>query len=655
MDRLNVFQMLTISDVYIKYGDRVLMNKINLTIKDRDRIGLVGRNGAGKSTLLKVIAGDQRPDSGKVGRENNSTLGFLHQELDLPLGKTVIDEALTAFEEVKKIEARLEEINIELETRTDYESDAYSDLLQEMADENERFTVLGGHTMLADAERILGGLGFKPSDMNRLTDEFSGGWKMRIELAKMLLQRPNYLLLDEPTNHLDIESIIWLEDFLRGYEGVVIVISHDKMFLDSVTNRTVEIELGSLFDYKANYSKYVALRVERKEKTASAFKNQQRVIAQKEKVINKFMAKANKTKMAQSMKKQLDKMERIEILNEDTAVMNIRFAPAPRSGRVILDAKNVVKHYGDVEVLNGVDLVLERGERVSFVGQNGQGKTTLSKILIGVESSTEGEIVLGHNTQIGYYAQNQADTLYPDLTLLETLENKASEEMRAKVRHILGAFMFSGEDAEKKVKVLSGGERARLAMACMLLEPFNLLVLDEPTNHLDMLSKEVLKEALKNYDGTLIVVSHDREFLKGLTDKTIEFRDQKLYEYLGDVDYFLEKRKLRDMREAEKRTEEKAKVTENKPSSENLSPEERKKRREAKKEAQKKVKNAEKKISNTEEKIEALEKKMEDEDFYSSPDSQDVLNNYNQLKSDLEKLMEDWEIAQEELDEIGED
>lgn len=646
--------MLSITDVFVKYGDRVLLDHVSVTIKDKDRIGLVGRNGAGKSTLLKIIAKDQTPDSGTIVRPNGTSLGFLHQELELPMGKTVINEAMTAFEEAKQLEARIEEINQEIAERTDYESDAYIDLIQEFSDANDRFTVLGGHTMKADAERILGGLGFKPKDMDRLTDEFSGGWQMRIELAKMLLQRPDYLLLDEPTNHLDIESIIWLEDFLKTYEGVVIVISHDKMFLDNVTNRTVEVELGNLYDYKVPYSKYIALRAERKEKTASAFKNQQRVIAQKERVINRFMAKANKTKMAQSMKKQLDKMERIELVNEDTAVMNIQFPPAPRSGRVILESKGIVKRYGDLQVLNGVDVTMERGDRVAFVGQNGQGKTTLSKILIGEEPATDGEITLGHNAQIGYYAQNQAEALHPDLTLIQTMENKAPEHMRTKVRHILGAFMFSGEDAEKKVKVLSGGERARLALACMLLEPFNLLVLDEPTNHLDMLSKEVLKNALAKYDGTLIVVSHDREFLRGMTTKTIEFRDKQLFEYLGDVDYFLEKRKLENMRAAEKRTKENKAAKKSIENTEaKLSPAERKRINEQRKRLQRNVQNIEKEISNTEEKIKMLEAEMAEGNFFTDPNAQKTLDTYNQLKSELDTHMEKWEEAQMLLEEMG--
>ncbi|MGK0390885.1 MAG: ATP-binding cassette subfamily F protein 3 [Maribacter sp.] len=651
--------MLAINDVFVKYGDRVLLNNVSTTIKDKARVGLVGRNGAGKSTLLKIIAKDQSPDSGTIVRSNGTTLGFLHQELEMPMGKTVINEAMTAFAEAKKLEERIEEINQEITVRTDYESDAYIDLIQEFSDANDRFTVLGGHTMKADAERILGGLGFKSKDMDRLTDEFSGGWQMRIELAKMLLQKPDYLLLDEPTNHLDIESIIWLEGFLKVYEGVVIVISHDKMFLDNVTKSTVEVELGSLYEYKVPYSKYIALRAERKEKTASAFKNQQKMIAEKEKVITRFMAKATKTKMAQSMKKQLDKIERIEIVSEDTATMNIRFPLAPRSGRTIFEAKGIVKRYGDLQVLNGVDITMERGDRVAFVGQNGQGKTTLSKILIGVEPATAGEVTLGHNAEIGYYAQNQAEALQPDLTLIQTMEDRAPEHMRTKVRQILGAFMFSGEDAEKKVMVLSGGERARLALACMLLEPFNLLVLDEPTNHLDMLSKEVLKNALAQYDGTLIVVSHDREFLKGMTTKTIEFRDEKLHEYLGDVDYYLAKRKLENMRAAEKRTKETKEIKAAKQQPEvkkedNLSPAERKKINNQRKRLQRDTQNIENKISNTEKNVKALEVEMGVGDFFNSPDSKKTLDKYNTLKSELETHMENWEEAQMLLEELGE-
>ncbi len=644
--------MLSINNIYIQYGDRILLNNITLTIKEKEKIGLVGRNGAGKSTILKVISQYISPDKGSVSRPNESTLCYLHQELDLPKGKTVIDEALTAFEEVKKLEQAILDMEKEMGERTDYESDSYMQLLQDFSDANERFNFLGGQTMQADAERILTGLGFKNKDMNRLTDEFSGGWQMRIELAKMLLQRPDYLLLDEPTNHLDIESIIWLEDFLKTYEGVVIIISHDKMFLDHVTNKTVEIELGNVYEYKAPYSKYVELRKERKEKTEAAYKNQQRVIAHKEKIINKFMAKATKTKMAQSMKKQLDKLERVEIAEEDVSTMNIQFPPAPRSGRVVIDAQKIVKNYGDLKVLSGVDFTMERGDRVSFVGQNGQGKTTLSKILINVEPSTSGDVELGHNVQVGYYAQNQAETLNGDKTLLQVMESKAPEEMRTKIRSILGAFMFSGEDAEKKVKVLSGGERARLALACMLLQPFNLLVLDEPTNHLDMLSKEVLKEAIKQYDGTLVVVSHDRDFLQGLTNKTIEFRDQKLYEYLGDIDYFLEKRKIQNMREAEKRSvQKKEKITIEETIE--LSAEQQQLLHKKTKSIKNKISNVERKINDKEKEIKTIESKMAATDFYESPKSQEVIEKYQNAKIQLDELMEEWELYQMDLDELN--
>jgi ATP-binding cassette subfamily F protein 3 len=444
---------------------------------------------------------------------------------------------------------------------------------------------------------------------------------------------------------LDIESILWLEDFLKDYQGAVIVISHDKQFLDNVTSRTVEIELGQLYDYKAGYTKFVELRQDRREKQLAAFENQQRVIAEKERTIDRFMAKATKTKMAQSMKKQLDKMERIEIAPEDIAAMNIKFPPAPRSGQIVIEGKDVVKSYGDLMVLNGVDIKLDRGDRVAFVGQNGQGKTTLAKILINEIPQSDGKTKLGHNVSIGYYAQNQSDALHPNFTLLETMEQHSPPEMRTKLRNILGAFMFSGEDAEKKVSVLSGGERARLALACLLLKPFNLLVLDEPTNHLDIISKDVLKMALNDYDGTLIVVSHDREFLTDLTNRTIEFRDKQLHEYIGDINAFLEKRALDNMREVElqdkkaKKAEETAKKT--------LTFEERKRLMRA-------VSNAEKKIERLEEEIAKMEAIMAEESFYEKPDYPEEMKKYNSKKEELEKVMENWEAAQMELEEYGE-
>lgn len=635
--------MINANNIFVKYGDRTLLGNINLIIPDRDKVGLVGRNGAGKSTLLKIIAGFMSPHEGSINRPSGSTLGFLHQEMSLPKGKTVMQEALTAFDEVRRMEQRIAEINREFEVRTDYESDSYAKLVEEFSEVNDRFLLLGGQTMEADAERVLTGLGFKPSDMGRLTDEFSGGWQMRIELAKMLLQRPDYLLLDEPTNHLDIESIIWLERFLRDYSGAVIVISHDKQFLDNVTTRTVEVELGRVFDYKAAYSEYVHLREERREQQMAAYENQQRVIADKERTINRFMAKATKTKMAQSMKKQLDKIERIEVDDADTAAMNLRFPPAPRSGQVVLDAKGVSKSYGTLNVLDKVDLKLDRGDRVAFVGQNGQGKTTLAKIIVNELTLSAGDLNLGHNVEIGYYAQNQSDSLHAKLTVLETMENYAPAEMRTRVRSILGAFMFSGEDVEKKVSVLSGGERARLALACLLLRPFNLLVLDEPTNHLDIISKDVLKRAIQEYDGTLIVVSHDREFLAGLTNRTIEFRDRKLHDHLGDVNFFLEKRQLDNMRDVEiSKSSGKPANASAKPAKPELSYEDRKRMQRA-------ISSAEKKVMKLEEEIAKMEKEMASSDFYLREDAADFTQQHNAKKEELEEAMEEWEMAQLEL------
>jgi len=630
--------MITATNIYVQYGDRILLDKVNLVIGERDKVGLVGRNGAGKSTMLKMLAGDLQPDEGTISRPTNSTLGFLYQEMNLPKGKTVMAETLTAFDETKKLEKRMESINEEMAQRTDYESEAYQKLIQEFTELNDRFHLLGGDSIEAEAEKVLKGLGFKPKDFERLTDEFSGGWQMRIELAKMLLQRPDFLLLDEPTNHLDIESIIWLEGFLKTYSGAVVVISHDKQFLDNTTERTVEIELGNLYDYKASYSKFVALRAERREKQIAAYNNQQKIIAEKERTINRFMAKATKTKMAQSMQKQLDKMERVEIADEDIAAMNIRFPEAPRSGEVVVEGKNVVKQYDDLLVLNEVDLKLIRGDRVAFVGQNGQGKTTLAKIVINKIPATKGEVQLGHNVSIGYYAQNQSDTLRQDLTLLETMEEHSPPEMRTKLRSILGAFLFSGEDVDKKVSVLSGGERARLALACMLLRPFNLLVLDEPTNHLDMISKDVLKQALLEYNGTIIVVSHDRDFLADLTNRTIEFRDKQLHEYLGDVNYFLEKRSLDNMRDVERSTQN-GKTSIPEAAKPELSFEERKKLLRA-------VQNAEKKVERLEGALEKMEAKMAQEGFYETEEAESLMAKYNTTKKEVQAAMEEWEEAQ---------
>lgn len=636
--------MLAANNITVKYGDRTLLNGVNIVIKAKDKVGLVGRNGAGKSTLLKILAKEITPLEGNVTQPAQSSLAFLHQEIEIEQHRTVLDETMLAFAALKELNEQIEKSNQEIATRTDYESDSYMNLLQQFSELNEQYALLGGDSAEGDAVKVLNGLGFKTADLHRKIQEFSGGWQMRIVLAKMLLKKPSYLLLDEPTNHLDIESIIWLEKFIQGYPYASIIISHDQQFLDNCTKRTIEIELGRIQDYNVGYSKYLVQRVERREKQMASFENQQKVIAQKERTISRFMAKATKTKMAQSMKKQLDKMERIEVEAEDIGAMNIQFPPAPRSGAIIAEAKNISKSYGALDVLDSIDLSVERQDRIAFVGQNGQGKTTLAKILIEKLEASSGDVVLGHNASVGYYAQNQAETLDRNKTLLQVMEDHSPPEMRTKLRNILGAFLFSGEDAEKKVSVLSGGERARLALACLLLNPFNLLVLDEPTNHLDILSKDVLKQALVKYDGTLIVVSHDRHFLADLTSRTIEFRDKKLYEHLGDVNYFLEKREVEDMRAVELSSPKKSQVPKPKQKN-NADPVEVKT-------INNKIKKSESRISNIEADMKALENKMGLEGFYESDESKDVIDKYEKLKSDLSKTYETWEDLQLSLEEL---
>ncbi len=636
--------MLAANNITVKYGDRTLLNGVNIVIKAKDKVGLVGRNGAGKSTLLKILAKEITPLEGNVTQPAQSSLAFLHQEIEIEQHRTVLDETMLAFAALKELNEQIEKSNQEIATRTDYESDSYMNLLQQFSELNEQYALLGGDSAEGDAVKVLNGLGFKTADLHRKIQEFSGGWQMRIVLAKMLLKKPSYLLLDEPTNHLDIESIIWLEKFIQGYPYASIIISHDQQFLDNCTKRTIEIELGRIQDYNVGYSKYLVQRVERREKQMASFENQQKVIAQKERTISRFMAKATKTKMAQSMKKQLDKMERIEVEAEDIGAMNIQFPPAPRSGAIIAEAKNISKSYGALDVLDSIDLSVERQDRIAFVGQNGQGKTTLAKILIEKLEASSGDVVLGHNASVGYYAQNQAETLDRNKTLLQVMEDHSPPEMRTKLRNILGAFLFSGEDAEKKVSVLSGGERARLALACLLLNPFNLLVLDEPTNHLDILSKDVLKQALMKYDGTLIVVSHDRHFLADLTSRTIEFRDKKLYEHLGDVNYFLEKREVEDMRAVELSSPKKSQVPKPKQKN-NADPVEVKT-------INNKIKKSESRISNIEADMKALENKMGLEGFYESDESKDVIDKYEKLKSDLSKTYETWEDLQLSLEEL---
>ncbi|MEE9437426.1 MAG: ABC-F family ATP-binding cassette domain-containing protein [Saprospiraceae bacterium] len=622
------------------------MDKISFMIGRKERIGLIGRNGAGKSTLLKIIAEIMSPDAGKIEMPTNTTIGYLKQEFELDENMTVIGETMTCFEEANRLNEELDRINDEISSREDYESKEYGHLIEQISEISAQMEHYDLTTLEANAVKVLKGLGFPIDEFENKVGTLSGGWKMRIELAKLLLREPDLLLLDEPTNHLDIESIIWLENYLINYSGIVILISHDTTFLDNVTNRIIEIELGRLNDYKGTYKKYIVEKAAIREVQVNAFENQQKQIAQKEKTINRFMAKATKTKMAQSMKKQLDKVERIQIVDENTSNMDIRFAEVPRAGREILVGKNISKSYGDKNVLDNISIDIERGDRVAFVGQNGQGKTTLAKILIQDILPSSGDVIPGHNLHISYYAQNQSDLLDTKKTILQVMEDKAPEQLRSKARTILGSFMFSGEDVDKKVSVLSGGERARLAMASLVMHPCNVLLLDEPTNHLDIQSKEILKNALKKYTGTLIVVSHDRDFLEGLTDKVIEFKDKKLREYLGDIEYYLKERKLDDMRavELQKSNIKKAAKVVVKPAKVKTMS------REDEKQLKRKIQYLERDISKIEEDCKVIEDKMADPMFYKSTEFDGENKKYKVLQSNRENKTNEWEKLVELLD-----
>ena len=544
--------MLNVHNLTVSFMGTDLFSGITFKLNKGDRIGLIGKNGAGKSTLLKVLSKDIESSAGTMAFDKDIEIGFLRQDIEFVEGRTILEEAYQAFEEIKEIELKLDAINEQLATRTDYESEAYSQLIIDLTDLTERYELLGGYNYQGDTEKILQGLGFQREDFDKLTDTFSGGWRMRIELAKLLLQNNDILLLDEPTNHLDIESIIWLENFLKSYGGAIVLVSHDKMFLDNVTNRTIEISLGQIYDYKKPYSQFLLLRGEIKEKQLQAQKNQEKEIKQKQLLINKFKAKASKASMAQSLMKQLDKVELIEVDQDDNAAMNVRFAISKEPGKIVVEAEKISKSYGDKHVLENVDLLIERSSKIAFVGQNGQGKSTLAKMMVG-EIPFEGYLKLGHNVEIGYFAQNQSEHLPPEKTVLEIMEDAATDGNRMRVRDMLGSFLFGGDAVDKKAKVLSGGERNRLALCKLLLSPFNVLIMDEPTNHLDIASKNVLKEALRQFNGTLILVSHDRDFLQGLTSTVFGFKDKVIKEYLGDIDYFLEQHKMENLREAEKK------------------------------------------------------------------------------------------------------
>ncbi|TKG95952.1 ABC transporter ATP-binding protein [Puteibacter caeruleilacunae] len=641
--------MISVDQLTVSFGGFDLLKDISFIVNPKDRIGLVGKNGAGKSTLLKMFAQEQSPSSGIVVIPRDCTIGYLPQVMKLGSGKTVFEETLSAFDDILKLEKELERINGELAQREDYDSEEYLMLINKVTELNDQFQVKGGANFHADIEKTLQGLGFVRSDFERQTTEFSGGWRMRIELAKLLLRRPSVFLLDEPTNHLDIESIQWLENFLKEYSGAVVLVSHDKAFLDAVTNRTVEISLGRIYDYKANYSKYVELRAERREQQLAAYRNQQKQIQETEDFIERFRYKATKAVQVQSRIKQLEKLERIEVDEEDYARLNMKFPPAPRSGTVVAEVKELTKAYDDLVVLDEISLNIERGNRVAFVGKNGEGKTTLAKVILG-QLEYSGIAKLGHNVKIGYFAQNQADLLDENITVFDTIDQIAVGDIRTKIRDILGAFMFSGEAVEKKVKVLSGGERTRLAMIRLLLEPVNFLVLDEPTNHLDIRSKEILKEALRDFGGTLLVVSHDREFLDGLVDTVYEFTNKKVKQHLGGIYDFLRRKNLESLKELErnKNIKQEVKVEEESTSTNKLSYEE-------KKEINRNISKAERAIANCEEKISELEGETEKlDELLSKPENiedHSLFSRYEEVKKEIEEQMELWEQLQEELEE----
>ena len=638
--------MLNAHNITVSFAGEDLFSGITFKLDAGDRVGLVGKNGAGKSTLLKIIAGEQEYDSGTMAFEKNIKIGFLKQDIEFVYGRTVLEEAYEAFIDIKEVENKLDAVNKALAERTDYESDLYHQLMVDLNDLTHRYEVLGGYNYEGDTEKILQGLGFKRQDFERLTDTFSGGWRMRIELAKLLLQKNDILLLDEPTNHLDIESIIWLEEFLKVYNGAIMLVSHDKMFLDNITNRTIEISLGKIYDYKYPYSKYLSQRNEIRGKQLQAQKNQEKEIKHTEQLIEKFRAKANKASMAQSLIKKLNKVERIEVDADDTSVMKVRFPLSVQPGKVVIEAKNVSKSYGDNHVLNNVNLLIERGSKIAFVGQNGQGKTTLAKMIVH-EIPFKGSLKLGHNVQIGYFAQNQAEYLDGEKTVLETMEDASTDGNRVKVRDMLGAFLFSGDEVEKKVKVLSGGERNRLALCKMLLSPFNVLVMDEPTNHLDIASKNVLKQALQNFEGTLILVSHDRDFLQGSTNTVFEFKDGYIKEYLGDIDYYLQEHNLDNLREVEKRT----KVDERIDNSAKQEYETVKRKGKELKKLQNKLSNIENEISELEEKIRKVDQELAIESKYEEITSQpDFFKNYQNKKSKIDHLMKEWEKLHESIE-----
>ena len=637
--------MISLDNLTVSYGGWTLFDNISFLINEKDRIGLVGKNGAGKTTLLRIIIGEQQPTEGAVTINGECSIGYLPQQMRVADTTTLKAETEKAFDEVLRLEADIAKLTAEIAERTDYESEGYADLLHKLNDAQDRYHILGGDTREADIEKTLLGLGFKRTDFDRATSEFSGGWRMRIELAKLLLRRPSIFLLDEPTNHLDIESIQWLEEYLRNYNGAVLLISHDRAFLDNVTTRTVELSLGHIYDYKVPYSKFVELRAERRAQQMAAYENQQRMIEKTEEFIEKFRYKPTKSNQVQSRIKQLERLERIEVEEEDLATLNIKFPPAPRSGQIVAEIKEVGKAFGEKRIFSDATFTIERGQKIALVGRNGEGKTTMARMIIGELEQTEGTIKLGANVNIGYYAQNQDDLMDGEFTVFDTLDRVAVGDIRTRLRDILGAFLFRGEDIDKKVKVLSGGERSRLAMARLMLEPYNLLVLDEPTNHMDMRSKDILKRAIQKYDGTVILVSHDRDFLDGIVDRIYEFRDGGLKEYLGGIYYFLEKRKVESLQDIE-RKDTPVTAAAKETSTGKLSYEQKKEQEKLIRKLRKVVETIETELAEIESKIATYDEKFATATEYNEAD----YAAYNDLKAQYDKQMHEWEKASYELE-----
>lgn len=640
--------MISVEQLSVEFGATPLFDSVSFLVNPKDKIALVGKNGAGKTTMLKIFAGQQKPTSGRISIPKDLTIGYLPQTMIHSVGTTVVQETEKAFDEIKKTEQYISELTEEISQRTDYESAEYTALIEKLTHANEHLQILGGGNFQAEIEKTLLGLGFLRSDFNRQCSEFSGGWRMRIELAKILLRKPDVLLLDEPTNHLDIESIQWLENFLIQHSGAVVLVSHDRAFIDAVTNRTIEISLGKIYDYSVNYSKYVQLRKERREQQIRAYENQQKLISDTEDFIERFRYKATKSVQVQSRIKQLEKLERIEVDLEDNSQLRLKFPPAPRSGSFPLIVERLSKSYGDNLILNDINFTIHRGDKVAFVGKNGEGKTTLVKCIM-QQVEFAGELKLGHNVKIGYFAQNQASLLDENKTVFQTIDDVAVGDIRLKIRDILGAFMFGGEASDKKVKVLSGGERSRLAMIRLLLSPMNFLVLDEPTNHLDMRSKDVLKDAIKAFDGTVIVVSHDREFLDGLVDKVYEFGNKKVREHLGGIYEFLETKKISSLQELERKnpvfSSSKSTIfSENK-----MDYEARKEQNKKIRKVEKQIEETEKQIAQIEQEISELEEKLQQPDF--SSDSS-LYCDYQSKKHFLEQKLYEWELLGEELEEL---